>query len=459
MTGTPRERRDRSPGRGESVRAAILGVFCNVGCSGTTLEWLPIPDGPSGSHVVAVTLGGELEELAALPPGERVRARGYPPEAEIHLLAYQPSLEALGLAPGGVEPAPKCTRPCRLVAPDTSWSHPFREGEWTPAPVPTSIADRLVPDHGARCGCLPIRFESIRSDGNTRVVALVARVDGALLLKQDGSIDHVARDRQISRVCGPSGEIFAGFASAATSTVWLAGPWFGSVDLGQARPDAACPVRVGPAPLRAEPIAALDGSADGAPFELYALSSSGTFTRLDGSAWTELASLSPQEFGQNLAKVRWLAPGVAAAVYQSPEIIITSNGLARVEPVRVNVNVSSFFLESLAPSARFGIVLAAHHVGLLAQAPSGWDLVEARRTNAAGFMIEVDDHLFTAWPLGATGQLVAGREICPDTYSGFRRVNRLAIPWGPREILIAVDAAESDSESYLQVLRTEDGCS
>lgn len=374
------------------------------------------------------------------------------------MLAYASTLEALGLVPGEIEPAPKCERPCRLAAPEASWSRPFREGEWTPASVPSALADRLVPDRATRCGCLPIRFETLRYEGRAEAVKLAPRADGALILRQDGSIHHVGRDHQITRLCGPFDVFHAGYASTETSTVWLAGTRFGSVDLRQAHPDAPCPFREGPALPASAPIIALDGPREASPFELYALSSSGSFARFDGRAWTGLVSLAPPPPQAQRGSVLWTAPRSAAAVNEGHEVARASDGTARIETVHIDID--SYGFESIGISARFGLLLAAYHVGVLAETPAGWEVVgEARRTNSSGFLVELDDHLFSAWPLGVVGQLVSGRETCADAYSGLQRLHRLATPLGAQEILIAVEASEEDVESYLIVMSIEAGCS
>lgn len=269
-----------------------------------------MPDGPSGAYVIAVTEGEALLELVAVAPGQPVRARGIAERNEVRLLAYGSTLESLGLVPGEIAPAAKCERTCRLTAPEASWSHSFGGGRWTPAAVPSAIADRLVLDHATRCSCLPIRFETLRFEGLARVVGLARRADGALIFRSDGSIYHVGPDHQIARLCGPFDAFFAGYASTETSTVWLAGARFGSVDLRRARPDAPCPFREGPAPPTSAPIIALDGSDDASPWELYTLSSSGSLARFDGRAFTELVTLdpAPPPAPTPLASVLWTAP-------------------------------------------------------------------------------------------------------------------------------------------------------
>ncbi|MCC7383333.1 MAG: hypothetical protein IT384_15965 [Deltaproteobacteria bacterium] len=439
--------------------AWLSGGACASACAlGSETEWAPPPEGLAESYVVAVTRGPDLIALAAAPADQPIRARGFPAGAQVHLLAYRQTIETLGLTAGDLALGSSCERSCLLVRPEASWSRPVRDGEWTPSSVPEAVAQGLLPDFAARCSCVPLRFEVVRFEGLAPTIFMAPRDDGVLIGRHDGSLLHLGRDRQISRICGAVGDEFStGYAARATSAVWLAGQRFGSVSLDQASPDAPCPFREAPTWPGADPVVELDGPADEAPFELYALSATGAFARFDGTSWSQLAVVGHDAGTPLYGQVRWIAPGSAAAVLQGHDVAIAVGGTAHVETVQVNVD--TFGIETLGVSARFGLLLGVYHAGVMARSGDGWGPVgELRRANGAGMVIELDDRILSAWPRGVIGQIVGGTETCADAFSGGEGIHRRAVVLAPGELVMNVEPRAEDTDSSVVIARVDDGC-
>lgn len=454
----------RSPASGASTpRAGLLAwlLLGSGGCSSAAPEeWIPFPEGQATSYVLGGSdAQGHLLGLVAASGAQPTRARGYPAAAVVHLLVYGESLAELGLTAGEVGPAPACARRCDLLRPVSSWERPMVGGEWSPAPIPDAIADRLVPDRSTHCGCAGLTFEDLDLGTEQPVIFAVPRTEGALIGTRDGALFHVARDHRVERICGPGLEYFSsGYASPAGLTVWLAGTQFGSVDLSAAVEDQPCPYRPGPTRATRDTILDLDGSRDGDPFEIFALSSTGGVARFDGAAWTELAVVDRDLVGGYFGDVQWIAPGSAAAVLQGHQVALVSGGSARTELVPFVTD--TYGLQTAALSERFGLVLGGYHVGLLARREGVWQLIGAnRRNNVLGLIVELDDRIFFALGRGVIGQLVGGTQVCPDVASTFARVYRRPVVLSENEFLMGfVESPTDDPLVRIVFVRIHDGC-
>lgn len=438
------------------MRAALAAALSAATCAPIEVTRLELPElrGPSLVVAFASEERGPWTVAAVRADEARIYLTDVPREADVFLYAYATSLETLGLGVGAVSPvAPPCARSCDLLRPDQSFVGHFsftrdrgetlRAEHWeATGPIPDTLRTALVPDQ-ARCtsACLELRSTILPLD-RTHPTAFTARdADGSgLVVLKNGDVFRVRSATTAELVCSDAGpDISTGFFEAERRRLWLGGLGvLATVDLSLAQPGGPCPIRLIDPPPRGEPLR-MEGVA-GTEI-LYALSSTGAFSRFDGRAWSTLTTLPLRPGDELLERPQYHAlltspPDRAMVSIGSKDLVTWDGGLLSTEGVRVP-GVLNVAIQTLLPSEEHGLVLGIDNAGLTRRVSGEWQAFSgSRRWNNFGFTFEIEGRMVFGAGAGQLGQYVSDFGYCPEASIGLLVVPRLASRLSDRTILI-----------------------
>jgi hypothetical protein len=287
--------------------ALVAGLVFSACARGSNLVAVAFPDGApaSGTEVLAVNDGRSFKVYAYALEDAAIRAPiPLDTDVEIEALLYSASLADLHLSRGQLKESPEGGLLPTTSARFIMTIHDGIAGPWRSDTATTALSSFRVDSRAARCD----DFNMDQRLGPDTAFDVAIGLDASSAFIAGGGrwfrID-AAQEVMLSPIDG-----FTPTAAyrAPDGRIWLGGSG-GKLLVGT--PETGFSPE--PSELTGADISFLDGPHHDEPFELFAVTSTGSFERFDGRAWTVLVDKSPRPLGAGHGGVAWVAPGEAYA--------------------------------------------------------------------------------------------------------------------------------------------------
>ena len=367
----------------------MFGAVVLASCLACAEErFLPLPDQPVVKAWVAVGLGAQGQATVSLSgPDGALRLIASAPTNLLYLGGYAADARELGPIDGSC-------RACALLTPIHAYTWEGAGWRELSAP-PDEMLDALVPDRAARCAGAPecpqlslgellvpsapipaCSGPSIHGCGPAFAVPKAAGV--ALWVARGGQAFEVRADG-VTLGCELGAVRPLDGWTNAVGDLWVLSV---SNELHHLRiPElpstGPCPVVEVVAGPTGDPIRSL-AVGDGPEPELFALTSSRSFMRYDGSTWTTVYTFAPV-LADNPGAIVWLGPSHAVAVMDAPELVEWSgSGISLHRPL----SASSASLTTVGQASNGRLVVSIDGFGLMWSARPGgsWSAVPGTRS-------------------------------------------------------------------------------